>query len=286
MVIYPYLLLLTAYISSGVASSNTVNCNGKSLVEGISLQVEYWNGGRFLTRNNYQELLQCIENSPLSAINFSEETVLGGSTPLIRASGCGDEHLVDVLLDAGAEIEQQRPDGNRALNYAAQTRRVDVSKMLLQRGADVNARGRWGESVLHNAIPSLEGVTCDGAKLLKLLLEHGADPTATAEDGQFNGLTPLQAVAMEAMRAQNLASHRLHHGMNAPYRRRKEMFEIALQGLSGKALLSSDHPDDYYQYDLAEVLKKYAGKSRTFYYARAAAARAAATANYWGVGEL
>jgi ankyrin repeat protein len=59
---------------------------------------------------------------------------------------------------------------------------ISVLQFLLERGADINVRNRFGETPLHLA--SFNGVL----EVVRLLLEHGADEQAKNNDGK----TPLQ----------------------------------------------------------------------------------------------
>ncbi len=88
----------------------------------------------------------------------------------------GHIEAVRWLLEHGAKPDR---DGARwsALHYAAFANRPDISRLLLERGAQINARAPNGSTVLMMA--AREG----HAGLARLLLEAGADPKATNEAG-------------------------------------------------------------------------------------------------------
>src|SRR5260370_30482058 len=82
-------------------------------------------------------------------------------------------------------MEAKDNAGKPALRLAAEKGRDEVMKLLLERGADVDARGWYGRTALHGA--SYKGVL----EAVRLLLEHGADVEAKDIYGQI----PLQSAA-------------------------------------------------------------------------------------------
>ena len=61
--------------------------------------------------------------------------------------------MIDALLRAGADPNAANPGGETALMTAARTGRVDAVKLLLERGADVNAKeGVRGQTALMWAV--------------------------------------------------------------------------------------------------------------------------------------
>ncbi|MDR1139080.1 MAG: ankyrin repeat domain-containing protein [Rickettsiales bacterium] len=83
---------------------------------------------------------------------------------------------VKALLSAGADINL-RVEHNRdtLLHYASS---VEITKELLLRGAEVNARNMYSETPLHSAITFGKKL-----ELVRELLKHGADVNATNRKG-------------------------------------------------------------------------------------------------------
>lgn len=109
---------------------------------------------------------------------------IDGETPLHRAVGQGNIRLVKLLIERGADISAAGKDGNSPLFYAFRRQgdyHLDAAQFLLAAGADVNARNTRGWRPIHVA----SGNTDPGG--VKFLLEHGADPRIAADDGT----TPL-----------------------------------------------------------------------------------------------
>lgn len=77
-------------------------------------------------------------------------------------------------------------DGMTPLHLAAARNEMsDVLKLLKRRNADINVRTKFDETPLHEAAKSNYG--CNNFKVMKLLMERGADVNAL----DISGLTPL-----------------------------------------------------------------------------------------------
>lgn len=77
--------------------------------------------------------------------------------------------------------------GDNALHYAVDNNRIDLVKLLLNKGLDVNKKGQGGDTPLHNA------VVYNRLSMVKLLLDHGADLSITNDHNQ----TPLDIAVEE-----------------------------------------------------------------------------------------
>ena len=111
-------------------------------------------------------------------------------TPLHRAANSKNAAVVTLLLAAGAEVDVR--DASRVTplllaGYCAaggMCRDPAAVEALLDAGADVNiVAGYWGRSALHLAV-MMSGNDAEGAlRLVRRLLEMGADPNARANGG-------------------------------------------------------------------------------------------------------
>lgn len=125
-----------------------------------------------------------VEKAPKRGMRAA---IPGGKTALHYAARDGRLSTVQVLLDAGAAIEDRDPNDITPLLYAASNDRVEVARLLIARGADVNAIDWYGRSALWCAIDVRNRDTPQPAAgpgtdregnfaLVQLLLEKGADP--------------------------------------------------------------------------------------------------------------
>jgi serine/threonine protein kinase len=91
-----------------------------------------------------------------------------GSDPLLLAVQNGDEKLVSMLIDRGAKPEAPTRTAS-ALHFSVSRRRLGVLRLLLERGANVNAIDDRENTPLMLAAKSGQ------IEMVRLLLERGAD---------------------------------------------------------------------------------------------------------------
>lgn len=97
-------------------------------------------------------------------------------TPLMLAAYFGSEKAIFKLVDRGAKIQAVDPEGNTALHWAATDKNVSCCKMLLVRGAKINAQNKCGVTPLMFAARSCSSHTLAAdVEAVKLLLRWGAD---------------------------------------------------------------------------------------------------------------
>lgn len=93
----------------------------------------------------------------------------GGATPLMHAAAHGSIETLRLLLDKGADVNARNTGGATALMWAVS----DLAKvrLLVERGADVNVVASGGRTALFLAASSESS-----ADTVKFLLAKGADP--------------------------------------------------------------------------------------------------------------
>ena len=104
------------------------------------------------------------------------EVSQGGSTPLLFAARHGDAQVGDVLVAAGANVNDMAPDGTSALTMAVHGNHTALARLLLDRQANPNIIGS-GYSALHAAV--LRG----NLDVVAALLQHGANVNARVRNG-------------------------------------------------------------------------------------------------------
>src|SRR6266404_4513054 len=103
-----------------------------------------------------------------------------GFYPLGFAAFFGHRAIVEFLLKNGADVSLSARNAQKvtALHGAVARRDVEIVKMLLEAGADPNARQERGFAPLHDAAAN------GNAALVELLLKHGALADAKTDDGK------------------------------------------------------------------------------------------------------
>ncbi len=114
--------------------------------------------------------------------DYREERV--GKYLLDYAAITGEKAIVDLLLEYGAEINTANP-----LRYAAKLGHLHLIEPLLKKGALPNRDDDRGTTPLHFVVELNHHASA------QLLLDHGADPVAKAEGGEWKvGTLPLHLV--------------------------------------------------------------------------------------------
>jgi ankyrin repeat protein len=103
-----------------------------------------------------------------------------GFTPLGLAVFFGNTSSVEVLLQAGADVNQHSRGSIKVspLHSAAAARRADLAEMLLAKGANPNARAETGFTPFHSVAVTGQ------LDLAALLLKYGADINAKDDSGK------------------------------------------------------------------------------------------------------
>jgi cytohesin len=118
--------------------------------------------------------------------------------------------VVDYLLSKGADPNRQKNEtGAPVLVGVAYMKNVECVRLLLAGGANPNAvTESTGETPLHSALAKPDGDGSAALAVVKLLIEHGADPNrrtipgvktlAFWRDVRTRGETPLHRAAAYA----------------------------------------------------------------------------------------
>ena len=142
-----------------------------------------------LAQDASDRFYQAIRNNDLSTlrtllktsdVNLKDQKE---STPLLYAAAFGSVDAVKILLDAGADVNAKNALLVSPLLWCAGD--LEKVRLLVSKGADVNARSKQGQT------PLLIAASHDGAsEIVKLLLDKGADASAR---GFMNSTTLLSA---------------------------------------------------------------------------------------------
>jgi len=104
-----------------------------------------------------------------------------GESPLYFACMTGKTEFVKLLLSSGASPNKRK----YPLHAACRGQHYDSVKLLLEYNADVAVRDQNAKTALHHALKSYESNNYEINELvLQLLLDRGADVNATSKNGE------------------------------------------------------------------------------------------------------
>jgi ankyrin repeat protein len=99
-------------------------------------------------------------------------------TVLHRAASKGNEAVVRLLVDRGADVKAKDNYGKTVLHSAASGGNEAVMRLLVDRGADVKAKDEYRKTVLHQAASEGNEI------IVRLLVDRGADVKANDNCGK------------------------------------------------------------------------------------------------------
>lgn len=112
----------------------------------------------------------------------------GNATPLFYAACNESVEIVKLLITSGANVNADNKNGNTPLHCAATKGLAEVARLLIANGANVNASNRDGTIPLHNAAFAGAG----NPEVARLLIASGSNVNAVG----LSGSTPLHQAAL------------------------------------------------------------------------------------------
>ena len=133
-----------------------------------------------------------------------------GFTALHLAAFFGKPEVARMLLDAGASVDTYTTNdfANQPLHAAAAGRHLEVCRVLVAAGADVNATQHGGYTPLHEAAQHGD------VEMVELFLSAGADPSLRVAEGAPADLAEAAGHPDVARRLREVAATRV--GPSAP----------------------------------------------------------------------
>jgi len=103
-----------------------------------------------------------------------------GMTPFLAAAESGNLAMMKELIKLGADPKAKTPDGAGGLLLATGSRKLDAVKFMLELGSDVNEKrtAGFGINPIHTA------VRFGALDIIQYLVDHGADLTVRDRFGR------------------------------------------------------------------------------------------------------
>ena len=129
-----------------------------------------------INNNSPERVKDIITQSTFTNLNFKDTDL---RTPIYIATNYGYADIVDILLKAGANVNEKTTGfDSTLLLIACRDGRADIVDILLKAGADVNYSNRNGETPLHMAVTNDSNKSEENLELIvRRLLNYGADTT-------------------------------------------------------------------------------------------------------------
>lgn len=147
----------------------------------------------------YEEMVRLLTGNPQhkTLLNFAEKGE--GNTPIVTAVRYQRKAILQLLLDAGANVNAQNTFDETALFWAVKNQREDLVRTLLKHGADPQ------QSVRHGLTPLILAIMDRRLDLVTLLVEAGCD----VQQPDARGSRPLSwaVISDDVAIAATLLSH-------------------------------------------------------------------------------
>ena len=121
----------------------------------------------FAAQAGWKEVIQILLNAGAN-INFKSES---GYDAIYFATEGEHTNIVKLLIECGIDIDPTN------IHYASATEQIDIIKLLLDHGVDINSKTQSGHNCLHYAVYNNRYATA------KFLMSRGADINAKANRG-------------------------------------------------------------------------------------------------------
>lgn len=119
--------------------------------------------------NDYQKVKECLDNG--ANVNMQYKNYFGFHPPLMHAIDCKSSlEIQELLIERGADVNAKDIDDNTALKYAVDKNELNSVKLLIKNGANVNAK------ISYDNITFLDLATRRGyMEIAELLIDNGAE---------------------------------------------------------------------------------------------------------------
>jgi hypothetical protein len=113
--------------------------------------------------------IETVQQHIEAGTDLNEDEWTHGSSPLITAAVFGELEITKMLINAGAELNFKNDEGSTPLITAAAFEHTDVAKLLIDSGANIDLTNNDGSTALMLA------VLYSNIDLVKSLLDKGAN---------------------------------------------------------------------------------------------------------------
>ncbi|MCB1157831.1 MAG: ankyrin repeat domain-containing protein [Leptospiraceae bacterium] len=185
--------------------------------------VNGWSGLHWAVHARKEKIVEFLLENGLKP-----ESGEAGTSPLHLAAWNGNLNISRLLLDAGAEIDNQDKYGDTPLMSAAIGGHFKLLELLIQKKADVNRQNKQGKTAL------IRAVEFEQIEIAKLLLDNQAKLSLLDGEGKSAMLYAVESGNKEMIRLLN------RYGANNPYKALYSCIKANNLPCFQKSLISED----------------------------------------------
>ena len=124
--------------------------------------------------------IEVVKQHLAKGVDIDAVDSVSGITPLAWAVIRGQSQMAELLVQHGADVNAKNNDGGTSLHAAAFLGRVEIVKLLVQHEADINAKNNDGETPM-DSLKADWGTTEFIARLLQIKLDRETVETGRSQ---------------------------------------------------------------------------------------------------------
>lgn len=217
-------ILMTFLSASSLFSQNT----GKNVMEGVS-------ENKLISTVLYKDIAE-VEKVLAEGVDINQQDGNGYTSLIWACSFSSDENYREkakLLISEGANVNISTNEGNTALIEAAGNS-PEIFDLLLEKGADLNAKKKDGTGAYYNC---MIGLVLKGHNTLQVVAKHllsnGANVDEAPVSGDLQGFTPLIFAARG--NKIDVVNFLIENGANVNAKNVKEQTPLSLAEKAGNA---------------------------------------------------
>ena len=173
--------------------------------------------------------IEAVKALVAAGADLNEREEFYAMTPLILACNANYTDIAKALIDGGADIHLKADNGATALIMAAMNS-LELTELLLSKGADINARSNNGTGAFTNCTMGIISGRVD-FELAELLLAKGAEIDELNTNDFYSGYTPLFWAVYD--NNEKLVKFLIEHGANVNATAKNETTPLSLATEAG-----------------------------------------------------
>lgn len=123
---------------------------------------------------NFDEYLSIISNTSINVLNKDRQNLLQ------EAIAFNADEIAKEIIQRDIDLDSQDKNGQTSLHYVALYGKLNLAKLILEKGATINIFDKYGNNPLWTAVFNARG----NYEIIKIFLKYGADPLSRNGSGK------------------------------------------------------------------------------------------------------